>query len=378
MCPLARDNRPLHIAQISFRCDPKRRKAVELLEAWHTVADVAEATAAYGMKVSVFQASPHWETFNRNTVQYHFLPFGDNDSTRTGRVGFRNLIGSLTPDVLHVQGLGFPRFVVALAAMAPRTPILVQDHASRPPRMWRRWSWRRGLEHASGVAFCARELAVPFLESRLLQPHTKVYEIPESTTHFTPGSRDQARQATGIGGDPCVLWVGNLTDNKDPLTVLEGIAQTIEQLPGLQLWCCFGIAPLLREVQQRIQSDPRLMGRVHLLGRVPHERIEELMRAADLLVQGSHREGSGYSIIEALACALPPVVTDIPSFRSLTAGGAVGRLWRCEDPQDLCQALVALTHQPQALLSTAARSQFDRELGLARRWAASSMPRTAT
>ena len=51
------------------------------------------------------------------------------------------------------------------------------------------------------------------------------------------------------------------------------------------------------------------------------------MRAADLFVLGSHREGSGYSLIEALACGLPPIVTDIPSFRSLTGAGVVGALW---------------------------------------------------
>ena len=45
------------------------------------------------------------------------------------------------------------------------------------------------------------------------------------------------------------------------------------------------------------------------------------MQAADLFVLGSHREGSGYSLIEALACGLPPVVTDIHAFRTLTGCG---------------------------------------------------------
>ncbi len=59
------------------------------------------------------------------------------------------------------------------------------------------------------------------------------------------------------------------------------------------------------------------------------------MQAADLFVLGSHREGSGYSLIEALACGLPPLVTDIPSFRSLTGEGAVGSLWPCGDSDAL-------------------------------------------
>ncbi len=95
-------------------------------------------------------------------------------------------------------------------------------------------------------------------------------------------------------------------------------------LPELRLWCCFGAAPLLPAVEERIAADPRLRDRVQLLGRVPHLRIEQLMCAADIFVLGSHREGSGYSLIEALSCGLPPVVTDIPSFRALTGGARSG------------------------------------------------------
>jgi glycosyltransferase involved in cell wall biosynthesis len=133
-------------------------------------------------------------------------------------------------------------------------------------------------------------------------------------------------------------------------------------LPDLQVYCCFGTAPLLHAVQRRIALDPLLRGRVHLLGRVPHDRIEQLMRAADFFVLGSHREGSGYSLIEALACGLPPVVTDIPSFRSLTGDGIVGALWQCGDPRELCQALLSLASKPQPTIREAVRAHFDAEL----------------
>src|SRR5262249_38074250 len=162
----------------------------------------------------------------------------------------------------------------------------------------------------------------PFINAGLLAAHIGIYEIPETSTRFAPGDRTRARAETGIDGDPAVLWVGHLDANKDPLTVLEGISSAARSLPGLRLWCCFGVAPLLRAVQERVAADPHLRDRVQLLGRVSHARIEQLMRAADLFVLGSHREGSGYALIEALACGLSPIVTDIPSFRALTAAGA--------------------------------------------------------
>ena len=103
-----------------------------------------------------------------------------------------------------------------------------------------------------------------------------------------------------------------------------------------------------------------LRDRVHLLGRVPHERIEKLMRAADLFVLGSHREGSSFSLIEALATGLTPVVTDIPSLRVLTGNGAVGALWPCGDGQSPARdALRRAAYSLQPGARERVRAHFD-------------------
>ena len=351
-----------HVVQISFFSDPQGRSAAQLLNEWPTLVDVAESASKSGSDVSVVQASAQSEHLERNGVRYHFLPFDDASSRNTYSAAYRGLLRSLAPDVYHVHGLDFPQQVLSLAELSSGVPIILQDHASRPPRIWRRPSARRGMSVAAGVAFCSLDQARPFATAGLIGASTKVYEIPESTSRFGPGDRDEARRVTGIEGDPAVLWVGHLDANKDPLTVLEGISAAIRELPQLRFYCCFGNAPLLRAVQSRIASDTRLRDRVQLLGRLPHERIELLMRAADVFVLGSHREGSGYSLIEALACGLPPVVTDIPSFHSLTGAGSVGALWPCDDSRALCQALLSIAHRSGSEQRAAVRTHFEREL----------------
>jgi glycosyltransferase involved in cell wall biosynthesis len=156
--------------------------------------------------------------------------------------------------------------------------------------------------------------------------------------------------------------VGHLDSNKDPLTVLAGIRKSIQVLPDLQLWCCFGKAPLLPEIERLVGNDVQLAERVHFLGKVPHDRIEHLMRAADLFVLGSHREGSGVSVIEALGCGLSPVITDIPSFRMLTGGGTVGGLWSRGDSQHFFETLTSVAQRPRSTERVSARAQFDRQL----------------
>lgn len=352
-----------HVVQIGFFNDPQGRLPAQLLDSWGSLVDVAEAARRSGTRISVVQASVHHAHLERNGVGYYFLPFGAG-ATAGAQLALGELLLELAPDLFHVHGLGFHHDVALLAALVPDVPIVLQDHASRPPRLWRRRRWRHGMAFASGIAFCALEQARPFTSAGLIRAPTRVYEIPESTSRFTPGDREEARRLTGLEGDPAVLWVGHLDANKDPLTVLEGVSAATRALPRLRLYCCFGVAPLRQPVEQRIASDPDLRARVTLLGRVPHQRVEQLMRAADVFVLGSHREGSGYSLIEALACGLPPVVTDIPSFRSLTAAGAVGALWPCGDARALGEALRAVAARAGAETRAAVRTHFDRELSL--------------
>ena len=357
--------RTLRAVQLSFFCDPEERSPAQLLLAWPSLVDVAEAASRAGVAVSVVQASTHTERLDENGVRYDFLPFTKAGAPSHPGAPLTKLLAELRPDVLHVHGLGFVSEIAALAKLVPGVPIMVQDHASGLPRWWRRGRWRRGLSAAAAVAFCAREQALPFVTAGVLDPVTPVYEIPESTSRFTAGEREEARRATGLSGEPALLWVGHLDENKDPLTVLAGVSAAARALPELRLYCCFGTAPLLGAVRARIAGDPALRARVQLLGRVPHEHIEALMRAADLFVLGSHREGSGYSLIEALACGLPPVVTEIPSFRVLTGRGAVGRLWPCGDAAALADALEAMTRTDSAAVRAAVRSHFERELSFA-------------
>jgi glycosyltransferase involved in cell wall biosynthesis len=357
--------RLLHVAQLSFFNDPEGRLPAQLLEAWPTLVDVAEASSQSGIRVSVVQASIHAEHLLRNGVNYYFLPFGNALSTDGDHRAFGELLRTLVPDILHVHGLGFHRDVLSLHSLAPAIPIVLQDHADRPPRFWRRSSWRRGLSVAAGISFCAPEQARPFVEAKLIRADTSLYAVPESTSRFTPGNRREARRTTQLTGDPAILWVGHLNANKDPLTVLEGTSAAARALPGLQLYCCFGTAPLLHAVRDRVAADSALRGRVHLLGRVAHETIEQLMRAADIFVQGSHRESTGYSLIEALACGLPPVVTDIPSFRSITGPGQIGRLWPCGDPRALCDALRWVAARTDFTSRASVRAHFERELSFA-------------
>ena len=56
-----------------------------------------------------------------------------------------------------------------------------------------------------------------------------------------------------------------------------------------------------------------LKDRVILLGSVPNEQLPEIYNAADIYVSTSLSDGSSLSLMEAMCCGLPVVVTDVPA-----------------------------------------------------------------
>ena len=338
-----------------------RRTGADLLDAWPTLVLVASAVKGAGADVGVVQSSHEDATSERDGVAIRFVaePWFGRPAAGYAPWRLARAVKALKPDVIHVNGLGFPFHTRALTALGP--PVLVQDHAD-PARSRMRRLRRWGLADIAGVAFTAAEQAAPFFRDGSLRPQTTVFSIPESSTHFRDGDTAEARIATGLHGHPAILWVGHLNENKDPITVLEAFSRALPRIPDAQLWYCYKDAPLLDHLRARIAANQGLPARVHLLGAVPHERVELLFRAADFFVLGSRRESCGYALLEALACGVTPVVSDIPAFRAITANGAVGALCKPGDADGFAHALATLSELPPDSLRAKAVRHFKSEL----------------
>ncbi|NIK41224.1 glycosyltransferase involved in cell wall biosynthesis [Xanthomonas arboricola] len=358
----------LQVAQLNLLPAPAGLTAEQVFAQWPSLADIAEAVASAGVRVSVVQASALNLRRTRQGVDYRFVELGARGSAQ--RAGLlAAMLREIGADVVHIHGLEFAGDARRLARLLPQTPILLQDHANRPPRWWARSMWRLRYAAAAGIAFTAQEMAQPFVQARLFKAKTQLFAVPESSSRFSPGDRLQAREQTCLHGDPCVLWVGHLSAAKDPLCVLDAVAMAARVLPGLRLWCVFDQAPLLEQVRQRLRADPLPARCVQLLGRVPHARVETLLRACDLFVSASHAESCGYAALEAYACGTLPLLTDIPSFRALSDGGAVGALWPVGDASALADLLLRVVRQRPDRAQV--RAHFDARLSFAavgQRW----------
>ena len=97
-----------------------------------------------------------------------------------------------------------------------------------------------------------------------------------------------------------------------------------------------------------------------------------LLQSVDAVILPSYREGLPKGLIEAAACALPLVTTDVPGCREVVEDGVSGLLVQVKDSAALAAAIARLQDDPGlcAMLGKAARrkalAEFDEAIVIAR------------
>jgi glycosyltransferase involved in cell wall biosynthesis len=78
---------------------------------------------------------------------------------------------------------------------------------------------------------------------------------------------------------------------------------------------------------------------VQVTGFIPPERVASILNASDLYLVGSHREGWPTALLEAEACGLPVVVTDVSGASTLVQEGRNGFIVRSREPREFAAAI---------------------------------------
>lgn len=162
------------------------------------------------------------------------------------------------------------------------------------------------------------------------------------TDRFHPMDRRAARAALGITANaPVLVSVGGLTERKGFHRVIEVLPQLRERHPGLQFLIIGGASaegdwgPQLR----RQRDELGLQDCVRFLGTLSPDALREPMSAADVFVLATRNEGWANVFLEAMACGLPVVTTDVGGNREVVSDPALGQIVPLGDAVALSRAL---------------------------------------
>ena len=155
------------------------------------------------------------------------------------------------------------------------------------------------------------------------------------TNYFCPPA--EGRGAGAI----TVLMVGRLLREKGVREFVEAAAIVRKRLPEARFLLAGDTDPgNPSSIDAKLIAEWQSKGDVSFLGH--RSDVRDLMRAADLAVLPSYREGMPRSLLEAAACGLPLVATDVPGCREIVSNKVNGLLVPPLDSRLLAEAIIEL------------------------------------
>jgi glycosyltransferase involved in cell wall biosynthesis len=256
------------------------------------------------------------------------------------------------PDVVLVQGFVFVLQVIFLRwALGRNCVIIAQHHGEKPFSGIKGFLQRTADTSIDGYLFTSAGNADDWISKKIISNKEKCFEVLSASSRFIKKDKTVCKKKLKITGDKNFLWVARLNANKDPLTVLAAFDQYLFINKEARMYMIYQTEELLAEVYAFINLSPRLQKAIHMIGRVEHAQLEDWFNACEFYISGSHSEGSGYALAEAMSCGTIPVVTAIPSFKKITQDGAYGILFEPGNPGDLYKKLCVTEKIDQEQLS---------------------------
>jgi glycosyltransferase involved in cell wall biosynthesis len=102
-------------------------------------------------------------------------------------------------------------------------------------------------------------------------------------------------------------------------------------------------------------AERGMLDRFRFAGQV--QEVAPFLRASDIFVLPSYREGFPRSVIEAMACGLPVVTTNIRGCREAVVDGATGFICPTHDSGDLSDRVLQLLRSPELRRGMGARGR---------------------
>lgn len=206
----------------------------------------------------------------------------------------------------------------------------------------RRRLMQTALRRANHVFAVAEALAEHVRKLGARPQHLTVVPNGIDLEKFHRVERDGARRDLRITAQGTVLVsVGGLTERKGFHRVIELLPELRKRFPDLVYLVVGGASPEgdWRSRLEALAADLDVQEAVRFLGPVRPEELKVPLSAADVFVLSTRNEGWANVFLEAMACGLPVVTTDVGGNREVVASEEVGTIVPFGDPDALKVAL---------------------------------------
>lgn len=254
---------------------------------------------------------------------------------------FRKAVWNLTPDVIHagpVDKCG------AIAAFSGYHPFVIMSwgydlmKTAQESLVWNLFARYalRSADQFTSDALPTRDKAIS-----LGMSINKCTTFPWGVdlTHFHPGDR-----APGSGNE-IVLFCNRSWEKNYGVDVLaKAFSRIANKYPNLRLHL-LGSGSMENELRT-ILENAGISNQVNFPGRIPQNLLPNYYQKADVYITPSRVDGTSVSLMEAMACGLPVIASDIPGNADWVQEGQQGWLFKDGDDADLAEKIeLAIEHK---------------------------------
>ena len=272
---------------------------------------------------------------------------------RSFQVAFhlRKLLKQLGPDVLHTGWIPDHGFFGALCGFHPTlsmpwgSDILIKPKESFMERIITRFTLRRADKITCDAEFVKKEIV---RISGCLSDKVIVFPWGIDLKTFCPlDGKSVIRENLGWQ-DKKILIMTRSMDK--PLygheTFISALPAIIEKIPDTRI-ILVGDGLLKEKIKKQVVAL-NLENYIHFAGWINEGNMAEYLNAADIYVSVSISDGTSCSLLEAMACKLPVVVTDIPANREWVVDGINGYLVPIKDVNLLSSTIIKILKNEQS------------------------------
>jgi glycosyltransferase involved in cell wall biosynthesis len=282
-------------------------------------------------------------------------------------------------DLIHGHGFSSLGILIARKMMNCSIPIVTTIHCLRYTQ---RRANKKALEvNKKTLEFSLKTLSKPFLLWEAFQEKiivensdfllavsegvkrdiTNVYGIPSEkiyvvgngvdTMQFSPSDRLPISRTKQIN----LLWIGRFSGFKGELDLISSC--DILKKQGVQFHL-----EMIGDGEGRIQAsqyvkDLCLYNNIEIIPYIPNSQISRHYRKAHVFILPSVSEGMPKVVLEAMACACPIIVSDIPGCRELVTDGKNGFLVPIGRPDLFADAVLTFYKYPNLINEMGSKSR---------------------
>lgn len=204
-------------------------------------------------------------------------------------------------------------------------PELFRDRARFPWLSLATWKYSlQSMCRAHRIISVSNHTAQDIVQHLKLNP-TQIQTVPNGVDSIfqvnTSNQDSDLRQQLNIPKDSCCLLnVGSNNPRKNIITILNVVNQLRNKNFPIHFWKA---GDDFTNDQKMFIAEHHLKNCISYLGKPDQKTLIHLYNAADVLIAPSTYEGFGITVIEAMACGLPVVASNVTSLPEVVDDAAI-------------------------------------------------------